>query len=269
MKRVCSEENLELVKFNEAVMLDGFPIARVVKEVDAIISLPKFKSHIVTVLTGGVKNMFGAVIGPHKAQCHLKALSPSRFASILAHVYSLARPTLSVMDGVVGMEGEGPSAGRLRNFGIIMASADAVSMDAVFAKMVGIDPRRVPTTPEAERRACGIADLRRIDIAGEKLEDAAIKNFKLPKTSAMFNLAKSFICAGEQWLKFYVRIEKGKCEGCGLCFKICPASAIEKTGTGGYKVNDNGCARCFCCYEACPHKAITLKKSLLAKVIIR
>lgn len=269
MKKICLQENIKLVKFDKAVMLDGFPIASVVKEVDAIVSVPKLKSHATTVLTGAVKNMFGAVVGLHKAQCHLKAPMPDKFAPVLAHVYSLVKPVLSVMDGIVGMDGEGPAAGRLRDFGIILASGDGVSLDAVFAQLAGLDPRRVLTTHEAHKRGCGIADPNRIEIVGEKLEDVKIAHFKLPKTSILFNLPRPIINAGVAALKLCPHIQKKQCKRCGLCFKICLKNAIKKIDTGEYVVNTKECIRCFCCYEVCPYKAITLKKSLLAKVIMR
>ncbi len=269
MKKICSEENLELVKFDKAVMVEGFPFAAIIKEVDMIISVPKFKSHVTTILTGAVKNMFGVVIGLHKAQCHLRAPTPDKLANIVAHVYSLAKPALSIMDGIVGMEGEGPAAGHLRNFGIILASSDAVSLDAVLTELAGIGPHKVLTTYEAQRRGCGIADLNRIEITGERLEDVKIAHFKLPKTSILFNLSKPIFDAGVKAVKFSPHILKKECKRCGLCFKICPKNAVKKIDTGEYVVNTKECIRCFCCYEVCPHKAITLKKSLLAKVIMR
>jgi len=269
MKRVCLEENIKLVKFDKAVMLEGFPFASVIGEVDAIISIPKLKSHVATILTGAVKNMFGTVVGLHKAQCHLRAPSPEKLADILAHVYSLVKPALSIMDGIVGMEGEGPAAGSLRNFGIILAGGDGVSLDAVFATLAGIDPCKVPTTYEAQKRGCGIADLNRIEIAGERLKDVKIAHFKLPKTSILFNLSKPIFNAGVKAVKFSPHILKKECNRCGLCFKICPKNAVKKIDTGEYVVNTKECIRCFCCYEVCPDKAITLKKSLLAKVIMR
>jgi uncharacterized protein (DUF362 family)/Pyruvate/2-oxoacid:ferredoxin oxidoreductase delta subunit len=269
IKRVCLEENIRLVKFDKAVMMDGFPIASIIKEADAIISIPKMKSHATTILTGAVKNMFGAVVGLHKAQCHLKAPLPRDFAPMLAHVHSLVRPALSIMDGIVGMDGEGPAAGRLRNFGVILASGDAVALDAVFAEMAGIDHRKVLTTQEAQKRHCGIGGLDMIEVVGEKIEDVKIEHFRLPKSSVLFNLPKPIFNAGVKALKLCPHIKKDQCRCCGLCFKICPKSAIKKSDTGEYRVDIRDCICCFCCYEVCPYKAITLKKSLMARIIMR
>jgi len=269
MEKVCAEEGLKLARFDKVVSIEGFPITAVINEVDAIISISKMKSHASNILTGAVKNTFGMVVGLHKAQCHLKAPMPDELAVTLVKVFDIARPVLSIMDGVVGMEGEGPAAGSLRNFGLILASRDAVSLDAVFSELVGMDPMSVPTTREAAERNKGIADLKRIDIAGENIEDVKIKHFKLPKTAQIFKLPRHLIRAVLRCIRFYPRINKKACRRCGLCFDICPARTIKKTKDNGYKIDIKGCVHCFCCYEVCPYKAITLSKSLLGKVIMR
>lgn len=269
IKKICEEEGLRLVRFDKAIDLNGFPIASITREVDSIISIPKLKTHSTTVLTGAIKNMFGMVVGLHKAQCHLRAPMPDKFAVVLTHVFSLVKPTLSIMDGVIGMEGEGPAAGTLRNFGLILASQDAVSLDAIFSKIVGIDPFEIPTIYETARRDYGIGDLERIEVLGEKIEGVKIKDFKLPKTSYLFNLPRPIFNMGVRAIKFYPHIDKKICQRCDLCFKICPKSAVKKLKDGSFVINIKECIHCFCCHEVCPHKAITLKKSLLARVIMR
>lgn len=269
IKKICLEEDLKAVRFDKAVMTEGFPLAAIVKEVDVIVSIPKLKSHATTILTGAVKNMFGMVVGLNKAQCHLRAPTPDKLAPILAHVYSLVKPVLSIMDGIVGMEGEGPAAGSLRNFGIMLASHDGVALDAVFAKLAGVNPHRIFTIRETEKRNCGIADLNRIEISGESLEAAAIKHFRLPKTSILFSLPKPIFHVGAKALKFSAHIRKNKCRRCGLCFKICLKNAIKKVDKGAFVVDTKECISCFCCYEVCPYKAITLRKSLLARIVMR
>jgi uncharacterized protein (DUF362 family)/Pyruvate/2-oxoacid:ferredoxin oxidoreductase delta subunit len=269
MRRVCSEEALNLVKFDKPIYLHEFPIASILKEVDFIISVPKFKSHTVVMLTGAVKNNFGMVIGLHKAHTHLNAPTADKLASVVTRVFSIVKPTLSIMDGVIGMEGDGPSAGSARNFGIIMASQDAVSMDSVMAKIVGIDPCRVPTTHEAARQGLGIADLNNIEVVGEQVGDVAIKDFRMPKTFALLKLPRPIFNIGIKAINFYPHIRQGRCKRCALCFNICPKGAIKKTKKGAYVVNVKECIRCFCCHEVCPHDSIALKKSFFAKVLMR
>jgi len=269
VKKVCEEENLELVKFDKATDTEGFPIASVVKEVDSIVSLPKLKTHSVTTLTGAVKNMFGAVVGLAKAQCHLKAPMPDELSRVLVKIFGFTKPTLSIMDGIVGMEGEGPAAGPLRDIGLVLASGDAVALDSILAKIVCLNPSKIPTNLEASKKGEGISDLSKIDTFGEKPEDVRIKNFKLPKSAFVYNLPKPLFRLGLKKIKFYPNVNKGKCQRCELCFKICPKKAIKKLQSGDFEVNIKECIYCFCCYEVCPHKAITLKKSLMARIIMR
>lgn len=269
VKKVCLEEGLELVRFDKAVEIEGFPIASIIREVDSIISVSKFKTHSTTILTGAVKNMFGIVVGLHKAQCHLKAPMPDELAVLLVKVFNIARPVLSIMDGVVGMEGEGPAAGSLMHPGLILASRDAVSLDAVFSELVGIDPLSIPTTREASRKNKGIADLDKIDIVGERLEDVRIKRFKLPRTTKIYKLPRSLIRVALKGIKFFPFINKNKCRQCGLCFNICPTKTIVRHKNGSFEVKVKDCIHCFCCHEVCPYKAITLHKSFLSKIIMR
>jgi len=268
MTKMCSEEGIRLVKFDRAMNVQGFPIASILKEVDCIISVPKFKSHTVVILTGAVKNNFGMVTGMHKARCHLTAPTPDKLASVVTRVFSIIKPVLSIMDGITGMEGDGPSAGSARNFGLVLASKDAVSLDAVLAKLVGLKPFDIPTTEEAARQGLGVADLDKIEVFGEKMEEAAIKDFKMPKTFALLRIPKPVFNIGIKGIKFYPYIQKDKCEKCGLCFKICPKKAIHKNKDGSYAVNRKECICCLCCHEVCPHDSISLKKSWLAKVLM-
>ncbi|MBI4335032.1 MAG: DUF362 domain-containing protein [Candidatus Omnitrophica bacterium] len=267
-KEVCQQEGLELVKFDKAVYLDGFPIAAVAREVDSIVSIPKLKTHSTNILTGAVKNTFGVVVGMHKAQCHFKAPLPHELAIILVRIFGIATPALSIMDGIVGMEGEGPAAGSLRDIGLILAGGDAVSLDAVFSKIAGVEPLNVPTTAEAVRRNMGIGDLNRIDVVGEKIEKAEIKNFKLPQTARIYKLPRPLIRTVTRRIKFYPFIDRKKCLGCALCFNSCPAKTIKPRGAK-FRVETKGCVNCFCCHEVCPYNAIKLRKSFLAKFIIK
>lgn len=268
MKQVCSQEGFNLVKFDKVVDVKGFPVAAFVKEMDSVISVPKLKTHSTTVLTGAVKNTFGMIVGLYKAQCHMKAPMPHELSRILVDVFSITRPTISIMDAVVAMEGEGPAAGDLRDVGLIMASSDAVALDVVSSEVVGFASHKIPTTLEAARRNLGVADISNIDVLGEKLQDVKVKKFKLPKASAAYKLPEPLIKFILRHVRFYPAIDKKVCVKCGLCRNICPKKAITECG-GVYNVYIKDCICCFCCYEVCPHKAISLGKSLLAKVILR
>lgn len=268
IKQICDEEGFKAVKFDKVVDIKGLPFASVINEVDFIISLPKLKTHSVMMITGAIKNTFGMIVGMSKAHCHLKYPMPEDLAPVLVDVFGVVRPVLSIVDGITGMEGDGPAAGTVRNFNLVLAGADAVAIDSVISRLAGIDPLSVKTTAEAARRDYGTADIDKIEILGEKLEDSKIKNFRMPGTFKLYRLPKSVIRKGIKYVKFYPRISLRKCRGCGLCFAICPKKTIKKAIMGKFRVKTKDCICCLCCHEVCPYKAISLKKSLLARFMI-
>ena len=109
-------------------------LSRIVLEADIIISLPKFKTHGLTVITGAIKNSYGFLPGAQKAKLHKAAGSPERFHEVVVEVFRLRVPDLFLVDAVVGMEGNGPASPDLRDIGLILASDNAVALDAVMAR---------------------------------------------------------------------------------------------------------------------------------------
>ena len=115
-------------------------LSRIVLEADIIISLPKFKTHGLTVMTGAMKNSYGFLPGAQKARLHKAAGSPARFHDVVVEVFRLRVPDFFLVDAVVGMEGNGPASPDLREIGLILASDNAVALDAVIAAMMGWSP---------------------------------------------------------------------------------------------------------------------------------
>lgn len=266
MKQLAEEEKIDLVKFRQIKIKSGYPVASIIDECDCIISLPKFKTHDLMTMTGAVKNLFGFIPGLYKVELHKKALASWEMAKVLADIYSITKPKLSIIDGVVAMEGDGPaSGGILRNLGLILASSDAVALDSVMATIMGLRPKDILSTKEAAQRGLGNADLKDIDILGEDIKDVIVSDYKLPQTSIVNRLPRPFLNVGKNLLKFRPSINRTKCTVCGLCMKACPVSviSIEK---GRTKINDKKCVLCLCCKEVCPQGAISVKKSLVARI---
>jgi len=116
IKDVCDELGVELVPFEDCVIVDGeifrnIKIAKVVFEVDGVVNLPKLKTHSQMMMTLGVKNTFGCIVGIEKSSWHLRAGTDENFAKLLIDVHRVVSPILTVLDGVWGMEGNGPSNG--------------------------------------------------------------------------------------------------------------------------------------------------------------
>lgn len=266
IKKIADEEDIEIKKFTASRFVDGIPIARHFFEADFIISIPKFKTHSITVLTAAIKNMFGFVVGLYKAECHSRAPKEEDFSKVMTKVFSIAKPHLTVIDGIAAMEGDGPSSGIIRKMNLIMAGTDAVAIDACLAKIMGLEPLDILVTKEAYRMELGEADLARIEILGDRLDDFITKDFKLPQTTPLKFLPKGVMNTIATLIKFKPYIDSGLCKRCNLCKVTCPVNCItiEKDYC---EIDYKKCVKCLCCHEVCPYKAICIKRNILTKMV--
>jgi Pyruvate/2-oxoacid:ferredoxin oxidoreductase delta subunit len=232
------------------------------------VSVPKFKTHNLTLLTGAIKNLFGLVSGTFKIELHKNYFEDKAFASMLVDILKEVKPALTVVDGIVAMEGDGPgTSGKLRQVNLLLASADCVALDSVLALIMGIQPDRVLSTKEAAERNLGIADINSINILGEPLDKAIIgKPFLLPAASAAKKVPLPIINIAKNLLKFYPCVEHNKCIRCATCIKACPNNVISMKN-GRIRLDYRRCIACFCCQEVCPAAAIKTKKSWVAKLM--
>jgi len=275
IEQVCEEEGVELVHLSaESVEVENpqgrvfkhFTLAKEAVDADVLINLPKLKTHGLTLFTGGVKNNFGCLPGLLKAQMHLRAQGVEDFSQSLVDLLLAVQPTLTVMDGVVGMDGDGPRNGRPRQIGAILASADPVALDAVACEMVGIKPMMVPTTRLAHEQGVGVGDLAQIEVLGEPLEAMRVADFRLSSGSASLFRATGLLRFLQGMLLAKPVLVTERCKGCWVCVEHCPAGALSKDGR--LPAFDYGkCIRCYCCQELCPNDAIELRRPLLARML--
>jgi uncharacterized protein (DUF362 family)/NAD-dependent dihydropyrimidine dehydrogenase PreA subunit len=236
-------------------------IANPVLEADVVISLPKLKTHELTYYTGAVKNFFGTLPLRCRKEAHLLG-KRDLFGEAVADVYSVVKPGFAVMDGVVGMEGNGPSHGKRVNLGVILASQDCVSLDIVAAEMIGLDPLKIPTTAGVMKKGfgnqCPV-------VVGTPLKEVKMK-FK--PSSGGVSTAPSFLTRNlGKYYKIYSKINRKKCTHCGACYLNCSPQAVERLEDGSYRINQEKCILCYCCRELCPNNAVEIKKSLLARLL--
>ncbi len=236
-------------------------IANPVLEADVVISLPKLKTHELTYYTGAVKNFFGTLPLRCRKEIHLLG-KRDLFGEAVADVYSAVRPSFAVMDGIMGMEGNGPSHGKPVNSGVILASPDCVSLDIVAAEMIGFDPLKIPTTAGAVRKGfgnqCPV-------VVGIPLKEVKMK-FK--PSSGGVSTAPNFLTRSlGKYYNIYPRINRKKCTHCGTCYLNCSPHAVERLEDGSFRINQEKCILCYCCRELCPSNAVEIKKSLLAMLL--
>ena len=153
-------------------------VSRAVLDADILVSLPKFKTHALTQITGAIKNMFGILVGGEKGRMHAVTGSYRNFAEALVDIYQIRLPDLVIMDAVVGMEGNGPSSGDLRQVGKIIASDDGVAVDAVMATMMGKRPEKIHMLKVAGQRGIGEIDVSKLNVVGELAKVVSI-SFRL------------------------------------------------------------------------------------------
>lgn len=236
-------------------------------DADVIISLPKLKTHDLMGFTGATKNLFGLVPGVTKAGYHAKLQTLDQFAEMLLDILTAVKPAFHLMDGIVGMDGDGPSAGDPYPAGILLCSTDAVALDLVAVHLTGLPLERVAPLRVARRRGLTTGSIQDVQIVGEPLESVRLEGFRAPGSGARdFSILPHFM------RQFFVRQlvaspQVGeKCVGCGICAQNCPMQTIRIEGRRAI-INLSNCIRCYCCHELCPEKAITLKQSWVQRLV--
>lgn len=291
LKEPADEMGIPFGNFEEGVAVDfpdgrvaeEFVICREILDADVIVNVCKMKTHQLERITGAVKNTFGCVFGINKASSHARFSTAETFAKMLGDLNNLVVPKLHIMDGIVAMEGNGPQNGTPTNMNLILASTDPVAMDGLFCHLVHLKPELVPTNVAAMEQGVGIYE--NVDVVTEEgvitLQEAAEKY-----GNKDFNVQRGKEYKGTlQAVRFLVPllqkkpvVKESKCVGCGICVKSCPvegkAIRIRKLQAGskdcGQAYYDySKCIKCYCCQEMCPEDAITVKKSLLARLADR
>lgn len=261
----------EDVSHPEGQILKNLKVIKILSQVDAVISVCKLKTHGLTLYTGAVKNLFGVIPGTAKAEYHLRMRKMEDFSEALVDIASYVKPSLSIMDAIVGMEGDGPSAGQPREIGAIIASQSPYELDVVAASLVGIDTKRVYTIQKARERGFCSDQLEDIKLYGDSFQELYISDYKIP-----VHKKKGFVekyVSGDSRIASFVRSNFGPrpvvnykgCIGCGDCARNCPPKVISMEDKKPL-IDLKKCIRCYCCQELCPKETIVIKQSWLFRV---
>lgn len=266
MEALCLEENVPLINLEKAGSKSfdengvRFTIANPVLEADAIITVPKVKTHVLTGLTGAVKNLYGTVPGLQKTSFHKLYPYPRDFANLLVAIYRHVRPVLAVADGVVGMEGNGPSAGVPIGLGFLAASADAVALDVILSRSLGLDPNKVVHLELARASGLGVPDWEDILVGGEPVDALSKRAYRLPSTVPL-DYVPQWLVRLVQPLIYHRPVFSDACVSCGKCVKACPVEALSLKPRARPILDKNACIACCCCHEVCPERAVEMRPS--------
>ena len=243
------------VAFNET-FLPRVGVSSKILDADLVISLPKFKTHGLTILTGAIKNSYGILPGAQKARLHKLAGAPEPFHDLVVDVFRVRVPDLFIMDAVVGMEGNGPASPDLRDIGVILAADNGVALDGVVARMMGVEPGSVRFLKKAKAAGLGDYTAEHLEIIGTLF---TVADFKLPPM-ARSGIASTSAIADMMNASLQLRpqADSDLCSSCGACIDQCPVSALDMHNDLP-KVTEELCIVCFCCQEICPEQAITLR----------
>lgn len=282
-KILAEELDIDLVNLNaaQAVEIDvpngralkTIKIPKVILNADALINVPKMKTHHLTTVTLGMKNMKGVMPGKEKQESHVHGIHQS-----IVDLNKAVRSDLVVADGTIAMEGMGPTFGDPVDLGVIVAGRNVVDVDKVCCMIMGIDSLRV----EHLRLACeeGLHS-ENLEMVGDPLL-GVLREFKVPYESKAYLYAHSVAekmdrvvnrISGKNILPFLSgsfgkkpRIDQGRCVKCGICEKVCIVSPPAVNVRAG-RIDYRRCVDCLLCMEQCPQNAISVRGLSLGKRI--
>ena len=183
---LMEELNLPIVEFHgqryetASVAFNHLRLCKEAMEADVVINLPKVKSHMQLTLTMGVKNLFGCVPGKMKAWWHMEAgKDEKRFGEMLVETARAINPDLTILDGIVGHEGNGPSGGEPRQLNVLAASSDVFALDRAIVDILNVDPALVPTVAASQKLGL-CPELKNIHFPHLQPRDLQVMDWKLP-----------------------------------------------------------------------------------------
>ncbi len=249
-------------------LMHRFNLLKPVLEADFIIDLPKMKTHVMTNVTAGVKNLFGTIPGLQKAELHMRFPEKEYFGEMLCDLCLTVHPQMTILDAVAAMEGDGPAGGTVRHVGLLLASENVWNLDLAVCHLVGVQASKVPYLQAAIKRGVCAEEFSTALCEGDKDACHKIEGYRLPSGYVEMDFSNRFPFflrwASPAIVKFATprpKVDSKKCIGCGKCAEICPKQTIRISDHKA-KIIPANCIHCFCCHEMCPVKAIDVVRPL-------
>lgn len=252
-----------------------FHILKSVAEADILIDLCKLKSHSLTKMSAAVKNFFGTIPGIEKFEMHATFPDYKDFGSMicdLCEMYCKTKKVIAITDAVIGMEGNGPTAGDPRKIGAMLMSSNPFASDVVGETLLGF-AGTVPIVREGVARGLAPSDISGITLIGDDIKPLLISDFKEPDTAENRTPSALTVLSRGKLGRFFMPrpvAMPDQCRGCGECVASCPQHTIElvvKNGKKLARIRHGNCIRCYCCQELCPFEAIKVKKNFVIRIV--
>ena len=231
-------------------------------EADYLVDIAKLKTHGMLGFSWAVINLFGAVPGLEKPELHCRFPEKEDFADMLLDLCDFLKPRLSILDGVWAMEGDGPTGGRPRFVGAVLASKSPWALDVVGAALVGMTGEELVMLRRAAERGLGPKGLEELTVLGTSPEQLRVPDFRRARaasTDFLDRVPGLLRPVAQRLARPSPKVQKNGCVGCGKCEESCPMHSItlEK---GKAKIDYRHCIRCFCCQEMCPQHVIEVRR---------
>lgn len=283
IKEMAQRENITLNYKTDAAMMqfpDGsacrsFHVIQPICDADVIVNICKMKTHSLTKMSCGVKNLYGVIPGTEKVEMHARFSRVENFAEMLCDLAQMllkSKTMITICDGVCGMEGNGPTGGTPRKYGVLMTCLSPFALDLVAEHLLGFDGT-VPTVQVSTRRGLCPADITQLDVIGADYKNYITNDVVPPDTSRRSILRDFPNLFGGRLVRFLEprpKIDQKKCVRCGVCAASCPKKTIsikEKGGKKQLKIQNKHCIRCYCCQEMCPKNAVKIQKNFILRIV--
>lgn len=259
--------------FAKAAVAHDFKYTAYLDDADVVINCCKLKTHGMMGMTCAVKNMYGMVPGSVKSEYHYRYSNPMDFARMIVDLNRSRPAQLHIVDAVIGMEGNGPTAGTPKAIGCLLASRDPYRLDMICAGIIGLPPACIPTIAAAQEMGLSPTGMDEITVS-EPWEPYIVPDFQNIRNAeklaqqdgneaiwgkALNRLLRSIMSSQPE-------VKKQECIGCAECQRICPAKVIIMVN-GKPQIDRKKCIKCFCCQEFCPIGAMKVARSPLAKLL--
>ena len=283
IKEIAQQENITLnyktgastMQFPDGAACRSFHVIQPICDADIIVNICKLKTHSLTKMSCGVKNLYGVIPGTEKVEMHARFSRVESFTQMLCDLAQMLldnKTMITICDGICGMEGNGPTGGTPRKYGVLMTSLSPFSLDLLAEHLLGFNGT-VPSVQASIQRGVCPVDIAQLTIAGTDYKQHITANVIPPDTSRRSILRDFPDLFGGRLVRFLEprpKIDQKKCVGCGVCAASCPKKTItikEQNGKKRLNVQDKNCIRCYCCQEMCPKNAVKIQKNFILRLV--